>query len=156
MTYYIDNQRPTMSKRDKEVELRNNVLGIIMNGCEHLTNGNRGFLAHTLKTINNDHRGRYAEFTVDTKPEKTYNFFHADYTAEDGIVVIKEGNDELIVILQLKEGQCKGEWRAYELSHYEFQYDEELEAEAKWEQDADNAYEKHLDYLASFDDPRGY
>lgn len=141
------------SARDKKVQVRNQLLSMIMKGCTLLNQGNRNGLAGALKYIHNSYRNGY---TVDTKPIGMFEFFDYTYTANDGIIIIKEDGRELIAIVKLKNGECIGEWRAYELDYYEFQYDEELEAEAKWEQDAESAYERYLDYKASFDDPRSY
>jgi hypothetical protein len=124
------NVRPPMSKRDKQVETRNAILSLVDKGCEELNKSRREFLANTLKTVHNETRG---EFIVDTKPEGKYEFFNVDYTAQDGIILIKEveGDTELIMVLKLKDGQCKGEWRAYELNLDYFRYDADLEAEAQ-------------------------
>src|SRR5205085_848059 len=142
-----------VSERDKQVEIRNSILYVCYRGCEDLNKGDRSLLSNYLKCLHKDS----IEFVVELDTPHTYEFFNDDYTAKDGLIIIKEREKngqfkELVAILQLKSGQCKDEWRAYELNPDYFRYDEDLEAEAQWEQDSETAYERYLDSKASFDD----
>lgn len=147
------NHKKPMSARDEKVYRRNMMLSMVMRGCDLLNKGNRNALAGALKYIHNSYKNGWS---VDCKPESKHELFHYTYTKDDGMIVVKEDGKDCIVIVQLKEGQCKGEWRVYEVDYYDFRYDDDLEAEAKWEQDSETAYERYLDYKASFDDPRSY
>jgi hypothetical protein len=139
-----------MSARDEKVTFRNKVLMKIHEGTEALNDGDRTPLSTTLKYINNNDI-----LSVDTSPEGKYEIFNTDYTYMDRIVLVKEGDLELMLIFQIKEGACKGQWRVTELNPDYFLLDADLEAEAQWEQDSETAYERYYDYKASMDDPRG-
>lgn len=140
-----------MSERDKQVQVRNAMLDTLNWGCHELNRNNREPLANMVKCIHNEMKG----FSTALNTEDVYEFFGDDYTGKDGIIVVKEGKREIIIVLQLKSGMCKGEWRAYEANPYDFEYDEQIEAEYQWEQEAESAYEKYLDAKCMYDDPRG-
>jgi len=138
--------------RNKQVEIRRSMYGLLSRGCERINQeGDRSLLASTLKSIHNETIG----FSVDMKSDYVFNLFGEKYTKDDNMIVVMEGVKELITVLKLKSGDYKGEWRVYEVSPYDFETDEQQEAEALWEREAESAYEKYLDYKASFDDPRG-
>jgi hypothetical protein len=150
------NNQKQMSARDIKVEVRNKMASSLSKGVENLNKGDRRHLATTLKYIHNDFK---RGFTVDSKPSKTIELFNIDYGVQDGLIIIQEDGKDLMAIFRVRDGECKGEWRITELSYYEFQYDEELEAEAKWESEAESAYERYYDYQAFMrslhEDPRG-
>jgi hypothetical protein len=152
MTHYTDNQRPPMSKRDKLVHERINILHILSIGCEMLNKGYRDSLADTLKTLHRVH----SDFHVDVLSTYVFEWFGDTYTKEDGMIVIMEDKKEMIVIIKLKSGQYEGEWRVYEVDEYDFLDDAYLRAEAQAEQDAESAYERYYDSKTIYDDPRGY
>jgi hypothetical protein len=142
--------------RDEKVELRRQILKNAVLGVDALNFGDREELAHLLKYTNNNYRNG---FTVETKTSKAYTFFGDEYTGNE-IIVIKEDSNDIIVILKLKSGVHKGQWRAYQNDHYAFQTDEELRDEAEAEQAGERAMNEwangHRPYMEYLDDTRGH
>lgn len=146
--------RKPISERDRKVKVRIDMLNDIAESVEALTKGDRKPLANTLKYIHNVYQNGY---TVNMASDCTFDFFHDyTYTKDDGMIVVEEDSKPLIVVLQLKAGQCEGEWRVYEIDEEDFKDDATLRAESQAEIDAENAYEKYYDSKTIYDDPRGY
>lgn len=143
--------------RDDRVRLRCRILTTLYNAVKILNKGDRTHLSHALKYLTREYR-KYG-YTVKTNHTFVFDIFGEKYTKDDGMILIKEDNKELMVILKLKSGRCEGEWRLYELDIHDFMYDSDIEAESRAEQEADKAYEKHMEYRAFmaslFDDQRG-
>lgn len=138
--------------KNKQVVIRNQMISRLYKACDALNGGDREELSTLLQFIHNVYKNGY---TVNMESDYNFQLFHETYTKSDYMIIVEEDGKPLIAIVKLKSGQCNGEWRTYEIDPHDFMYDEDIRAEAQAEQDAENAYERHLDYKASFDDPRG-
>jgi hypothetical protein len=74
------------------------------------------------------------------------------YGYNDGTILIREDGHRMFCIYKSQDDGSI--W--IDVSPYDLQTEAEDLAESQWERESESAYEKWLDYKASFDDPRGY
>lgn len=130
-------------KRDARVALRH----IILNDLEiAVDSGNKEILKQVLRKIH----GKDGYEVIVNCQEEIY--IHGRlYGLGDKSIMIKEDGHRMFVVYKSQDDGSI--W--IDVSQYDLQTEAEDLAESQWERDSESAYERYLDYKASFDDPRG-